>query len=108
VPVLEMEAAEGALEGVPFQTPRRVQSLEGAMNDNLNLRSAPFPHLWACRAAPICVSGALGVALIRRTPPCYRRTQPGSGLSSPAPAAVNGAYTIASNFVPSVETETLP
>jgi hypothetical protein len=38
VPVLEMEAAEGALEGVPFQTPRRVQSLEGAMNDNLKLR----------------------------------------------------------------------
>ena len=33
-----MEAAEGALEGVPFQTPRRVQSLEGAMNDNLKLR----------------------------------------------------------------------
>src|SRR5262252_7005953 len=38
VPVLEMEAAEGALEGVPFQTPRRMQSLEGAMNDNLKLR----------------------------------------------------------------------
>jgi hypothetical protein len=38
MPVLEMEAAEGALEGVPFQTPRRVQSLEGAMNDNLKLR----------------------------------------------------------------------
>ena len=38
VPVLEMEAAEGALEGVPFHTPRRVQSLEGAMNDNLKLR----------------------------------------------------------------------
>ena len=27
-----------ALESVSFQTPRRVQSLEGAMNDNLKLR----------------------------------------------------------------------
>ena len=33
---------------------------------------SPFPHLWAGRAVPICVSGAVGAVLIRHMLPCYR------------------------------------
>jgi hypothetical protein len=54
------------------------------------VRSAPFPHLWAGRAVPICVSGAVGAALIRHRLPCYRAYRPAVGSLPPHPRRSTG------------------
>jgi hypothetical protein len=50
----------------------------------------PFPHLWAGRAVPICVSGAVGAALIRHRLPCYGAYRPAVGSLPPHPRRSTG------------------